>query len=592
MNNTSSTTGTTSYTMTPFKTLFLSLCLLTAGASTSYATTGGHVMTPAEQSAMPDYIRSVSSYVSAGFTNPPSSTVRASAEWEQIDALVVVWTTYTNIVRQIINYAQSETKVIVICSDSNAVITNLVANTVPITNVDFIQTGFNSIWCRDYGQWNVYTDDVDSLLLVDWIYNRPRAKDDTVPRGIASFTGLPLYETTTAPYDLIHTGGNFMCDGLGTGFSSRLVLDENPTKTEPQVDSVMLQFMGIDRYIKMSTLPYDQIHHIDMHMKLLDEETILVGEYPPGTADGPRIDSNIAYIRNNFLSPFGTPYKFVRIPMPPDANGLYPDSGGDYRTYTNAVFVNKTIIVPTYAAQYDSTALRIWRETMPGYRVVGINCNQIITSLGAIHCITKEVSAKDQLWIVHQPLRDQASTVVPYTVNAEIRHKSGIASAMLYWRTDTLLPYSGVAMSSTGNNNWTADIPAQANGTIVYYYIHAEAVSGKQQNRPITAPSGYWKFRIDMSLGTDESLSALSELNVFPNPSNGYANVEIVMNRAVNVDVRLNDITGRTLNNLYSGTLSGERKMFRFDTTGLPAGIYMIEVRTGSYSGFRKLIVQ
>lgn len=38
--------------------------------------------------------------------------------------------------------------------------------------------------------------------------------------------------------------------------------------------------MGIDRYIKMDELPYDGIHHIDMHMKLLDEETLLVGEYP------------------------------------------------------------------------------------------------------------------------------------------------------------------------------------------------------------------------------------------------------------------------------------------------------------------------
>ena len=38
--------------------------------------------------------------------------------------------------------------------------------------------------------------------------------------------------------------------------------------------------MGINRYITMPTLPYDGIHHIDMHMKLLDEETLLVGEYP------------------------------------------------------------------------------------------------------------------------------------------------------------------------------------------------------------------------------------------------------------------------------------------------------------------------
>ena len=567
--------------------------LFLAGCLNSQANTGGHVLTPADRAAMPDYLRQISQYGTLGITNPPASAVRASAEWEQIDALVVVWTTYTNIVRQIINYAQSETKVIVICSDSNAVITNLVANSVPITNVDFIETGFNSIWCRDYGQWNVYTDDVDSLLLIDWIYNRPRAKDDTLPRSISAFTGLPLYETTVAPYDLIHTGGNFMCDGMGTGFSSRLVLDENPSKTEPQVDSILQQFMGIDRYIKMNTLPFDQIHHIDMHMKLLDEETIMVGEYPPGVADGPRIDSNIAYIRNNFLSPFGTPYKFIRIPMPPDANGLFPDSGGDYRTYTNAVLVNKTVILPTYDPQYDTTAIRIWREAMPGYRVMGVNCNQIIPSLGAIHCITKEVSAKDPLLIIHQPLRDQMSTINPYTVSAEISHRSGIASAMLYYRTDVLLPYTGIPMTSTGPTTWTADIPAQANGTVVYYYIHAEAVSGKQQNRPITAPGGYWRFTVNTYLGGNENVLPVTVVTVFPNPASaGTACAEISMQHSGEVTASLKDMTGREIKQLFRGTISTDRKRIWFNTSDIPSGLYLVEVRSGNASLCRKLVIK
>jgi agmatine/peptidylarginine deiminase len=75
--------------------------------------------------------------------------------------------------------------------------------------------------------------------------------------------------------------------------------------------------------------------------------------------------------------------------MPPQ-NNLYPNNGGDYRTYTNSIIINKTVIVPTYETYYDTTALRIYREAMPGYNVVSINCNSIIPSLGAIHCITKK----------------------------------------------------------------------------------------------------------------------------------------------------------------------------------------------------------
>ncbi|HNP98616.1 MAG TPA: agmatine deiminase family protein, partial [Bacteroidia bacterium] len=324
-----------------------------------------HRISDSEKIQMPDYLRQISQYRTDGITIPPAGAVRASAEWEEIDALIVAWISYPVILKEIVRYAQDETNVFIICSDSATVKNYLTVSGVPQTRIQYIVAPFNSIWCRDYGPWNIYSDDVDSLSLIDWIYNRPRPKDDTVPSAIERHTGLPMYQTTVAPNDLIHTGGNFMTDGLGTGFSSNLIVDENPGHSIAEIDTIMSQFMGINRYIKMNTLPYDGIHHIDMHMKLLDEETILMGEYPAGVADGPGIEANLQTVLNTYNSPFGTPYKVVRIPMPPDANGLYPNAGGDYRTYANAVFVNKTVILPTYAQQYDTTALRIWREAMP-----------------------------------------------------------------------------------------------------------------------------------------------------------------------------------------------------------------------------------
>ena len=65
--------------------------------------------------------------------------------------------------------------------------------------------------------------------------------------------------------------------------------------------------MGINRYVLMDKLPYDQIHHIDMHLKLLDEETLLVGEYPPGIADGPQIEQNLAYVVVELCFAMGRP---------------------------------------------------------------------------------------------------------------------------------------------------------------------------------------------------------------------------------------------------------------------------------------------
>ena len=184
--------------------------------------------------------------------------------------------------------------------------------------------------------------------------------------------------------------------------------------------------------------------------------------------------------------------------MPPDGNNRYPDQGGAYRTYTNSVFINKTILVPTYQEKYDTTALRIYRESLPGYNVVGINCNSIIPSLGALHCITKLVGVNDPLLIAHSRLRDSDDPEIDYPVSAYIRHSSGIAEANLFYRVAGDSLYTKLSMISVDSlhNIWSAVIPAQEAGTEVQYYIAAKANSGKEQVRPLVAPQGYFNFKV------------------------------------------------------------------------------------------------
>ena len=429
------------------------------------------------------------------FTAPPPTPVRTMAEWEEVQGIIITWTSYTSILRQIVDYAQDEGVVYIVCADSNTVRTYLTSGGVPLVNLKFILTSFNSVWCRDYGPWAVYSGVADSLKLIDWVYNRPRPLDDNVSVGFSNFINTPLYQSTVSPNNLTATGGNFMVDGHGTGFSSKLILNENSGKTEAQINSIMSQFMGISRYIKMDNLPYDQIHHIDMHMKLIDEETLLVGEYPSGVADGPQIEANLQYILNNFLTCFGRQYKVVRIPMPPNTSGQYPPTA-NYYTYTNSVFINKTVIVPIYGLPKDTTALRIYRDALPGYRVVGINCNGMISALGAIHCITKEIGVQEPVFISHAKLLNTSNTVSSYEVKAFVKSKSGVSGASLYWRTDTTHAYSQIAMTLS-QDTFRASIPPQASGADVYYYVSATSVSGKTINKPLTAPSGYLKFHVN-----------------------------------------------------------------------------------------------
>lgn len=554
-----------------------------------------HALAPSEIPFIPAY-RESRAGLDRGITTPPDFPVRTMAEWEEIQALAICWTDYTGILKQIVAAAKTECEVVIVCANQADVVSVLQDNTFggplpDLDNITFIVDDFNSVWMRDYGAECVYKNEVDSLYLLDWIYNRPRPDDDVIPDAIGTTMGIGVFNTTQAPYDLVHTGGNFMADGFGTAFSSNLVIDENgangqfnqTVKTPAQVDALMQQWMGINNYIRMETLPYDGIHHIDMHMKLIDEETLLVGEFPQGESDGPQLETNLQVIAANETNVFGQPYRVVRIPMPPSTGGQWaPDAS--YRTYANNVFVNKTVIVPTYRTEYDTTALRILHEQLPGYRIVPIDCDDnganIISASGAIHCITKGVGVADPLLIKHQRLLDTYETVNPYPVTAYMRHKSGISSANLFWTTDTTQAWNEVPMADQGSGNWGASIPAHPAHTTIYYYVQGTANSGKTQVRPIVAPQGWWKFNVlDVNSSVAEAQGP-AVLDLFPNPC--VSHVSLKMDRVKEpVRVVLRDALGRTVKAFNTVRVPEDGRVL-LDMSGLPVGTYALSVESST----------
>lgn len=542
-----------------------------------------------------------------GIETPPEfENLRTMAEWEEIQALTISWTGYPGILKQIVRAAKEECKVIIFCENCSSAQNYLNGNQAGgplnnLDNIDFVNADLNSIWIRDFGANTVYGNRVDTLLLVDWIYNRPRPDDDLIPVALADHLGLNLYSTTYAPTDLVNTGGNFMSDGQGTAWASELVLEENEpgnpynvtVKSETEIDDIFHEFQGISRFIKMTALQYDIINHIDMHLKIIDEETLLVGQYPPGIADGPQINANIDYVVNAFQSYFNSDYKVVRIPMPNSTSGLYPDDNpaGSYRTYTNGVFINKSYLYPSYREEYDSTAARIYSELLPGYNLVPIDCDNnpevIIESAGAIHCITHSVGVSDPLLITHQPLADTYDDLNPYEVIATMEHKSGIAQAKLHWRVEGETEFEETNMiPSTANDNlFTQSIPSQPVGTRIEYYLSGDASNGKTQVRPIVAPLGFWSFRILGNAVGIEQVTSVKLNPVYPNPASSLVSIPVMTRRPINVTIYITDIAGRLVETVYSGMVNGDKRISLF-VDQYSAGVYNIMMKSelGVYS--------
>ena len=552
------------------------------------------------------------------YTTPPSEEVRTMAEWEEIQALTITWSTGYNIqeetiLSQIVANAVQECQVIIVCEEESEVESYLLNQGISTENVNFIKTDFNNIWIRDYGQNTVYKNDVGEAILVDWIYNRNRPYDDLVPEKVAEYFNMNMHNTTQAPWDLMATGGNFMSDGMGTAFSSELIVDENsggyawegfdgnvyyPDHTLEEINNTLEEFMGIDNYIIMENLPYDGIHHIDMHMKLLNEETLLIAEYPEGVADGPQIEANIQYVLENYNSAFGTPYEVIRIPSPPSSSGNYPDNNGYYRTYTNSVFVNNTVLVPFYRTEYDTIAQRIYEQALPGYNIVGIDVDNqgenLISYSGAIHCITHSVGVNEPLLIQHQELED-SYPIEQYNVSASIQHQSGIASATLFWTTNLEEGYQSLSMTNTDGNNWSAFIEENLSApNSVYYYIEATANSGKTLSRPLPAPEAYFKFNILEQNNASLSQNNITniEMSVYPNPASAITCIPVNCVESFEGQISLTDVLGKEVTTIYEGNFLSGLNQFFIHANDYAKGMYFIVLDSEQSQIRKRLIIQ
>ena len=327
-------------------------------------------------------------------TDPPDSILYAPAEFDSIAGILFAWEAYTTLLIQLVKeVAEEDTAWVVVdnTSEQNSVFNTLNNANVNMNHVVVEVVPTNSVWIRDYGPWWIYEPD-NRRAIIDLTYNRPRPQDDAFPELFAENFGVSYYGL-----GLIEAGGNMLLDGKGAVIISDVVFDASqgfdPDLTEQQLRQYFLDYFGIHKVIITPHLINDGTGHIDMFVKIVNDTTIIVGEYEnqaagyPGNYD---ICNQVANQLANETNGVGRPFNIVRMPMPPYNNGIT-------YTYVNSLLVNNKILVPIYGFNdsfaNDVDILSQYEEIIPGSEAIGFDCNQIIAANGAIHCITMKVPA-------------------------------------------------------------------------------------------------------------------------------------------------------------------------------------------------------
>ena len=327
-------------------------------------------------------------------TDPPDSIVYTPAEFDSVTGVIFAWEAYPTLLTDLIKeVAEDDTAWVVVDNTSEQ---NSVSNTLSNANVNMDRVVFqvietNSVWVRDYGPWWIIEPE-NSRAIIDLVYNRPRPLDDTYPESAAGYFGINYYGL-----GLIEAGGNMLLDGQGAVIVSNVIFDGSqgfdPTLTQDQLEQYFLDYFGVHKVIVTPHLINDGTGHIDMFVKLINDSTVIVGEYENQSAGYPGnydICNQVASQLANETNGAGRPFNVVRMPMPQFNNGIT-------YTYINSLIVNNKVLVPIYGLSTefanDDSVLALYETIMPGVEAVGFDCNQIIPANGAIHCIAMKVPA-------------------------------------------------------------------------------------------------------------------------------------------------------------------------------------------------------
>jgi hypothetical protein len=117
-------------------------------------------------------------------------------------------------------------------------------------------------------------------------------------------------------------------------------------------------------------------------MQVVADDKVVVSDWPNnvGSTQDTICDNAAVYMA-------GQGYTVYRVPA--------RSVGGVHYTYTNVVMCNNLVLLPSYTnttvSPHNAEALATWQAAVPNKLVVQVNCQAIIPSAGAMHCIASHV---------------------------------------------------------------------------------------------------------------------------------------------------------------------------------------------------------
>ncbi|QDU80986.1 Putative agmatine deiminase [Polystyrenella longa] len=261
--------------------------------------------------------------------------------------------------------------------------------------IHFHQFPTNDAWCRDHGAIFVVND--QELAAVNWKYNAwggkyPHDLDDEIPSQMAEHLGIRCFD---AP--MVLEGGSIEVNGQGLLMTTEACLlhpNRNPDLNREQIEQYLSDYLNVSEFLWLGDgiVGDDTDGHIDDLARFVSPETIVTTvETEPDDPNFEILHENLDRLKN-FRTAAGKAFDIVELPMP---QAVVWERERLPATYANFYISNEAVIVPGYDAKSDEIARGILQDLFPSRKIVVIDCIDIIWGLGAFHCLTQQVPARN-----------------------------------------------------------------------------------------------------------------------------------------------------------------------------------------------------
>ena len=287
-------------------------------------------------------------------------------------------------------------------------------------SVKVVELASDDAWMRDTGPTFV-VDARASVRGVDWRFNAWGGaegglysnwdKDELVAAAVLEHEGLARYR---AP--IVLEGGSIHVDGEGTLLTTEECLlnpNRNPELSRGELERVLSEYLGVEKFIWLGRGVYkdETDGHVD-NLACFVRPGLVMLSWCDDRADPQHAISLDALRRlEGARDARGRALEVILVPSPGPlsitqqeaagvtvAAGTHPRRGGDRlaASYVNYYVGNERVVFPLLDERHDAGVAELLAQSFPEREIVGVQAREILLGGGNIHCITREVPARQQ----------------------------------------------------------------------------------------------------------------------------------------------------------------------------------------------------